>query len=46
MHKFCVLQGVIRTREDLEQLGPDFKEAYKPHELDPLDDVTGDSQRK
>ena len=38
-------QGVIRNEGDLDNLGSEFKDAYRAREIDPLDDPTWDSRK-
>jgi len=39
INECLTFQGVIRDENDLEILGPEAKEAYKPKSPDPFDEV-------
>ena len=42
---FASLQGVIQGDEDLDLLGPEFREAYTRRKIDPFDENAWDQAR-
>lgn len=41
-----VLQGVIRDSQDLQMLGPEFRDAYKQRQIDPFDESAWDQSAR
>ena len=45
LFSFAPLQGVIQGDEDLDLLGPEFREAYTRRKIDPFDENAWDQAR-